>query len=100
MLTGMPHGFAVSIGMVAAAAVSRARFGFDDGWLSHVLFSTGLPVASVGVSTRAALDLIARDKKRTSEGVRMVLLRSAGVTEVIPVTETEIISALAAIGAD
>ena len=99
-LTGMPHGFAVSVGMVAAAFVSRSRFGFDDGWLSHVLFSTGLPVASAGVSISAALDLIARDKKRTAEGIRMVLLRSAGVTEVVAVTEVEIISALEAIGAN
>lgn len=99
MLTLIPHGFAVSIGMVAAAAISRARFGFDDAWLNHVLYATGLPVASAGVSLTAALDLVARDKKRTSEGIRMVLLRAASAPEVVPVTETELIAGLEAIGA-
>jgi 3-dehydroquinate synthase len=99
MLTGTPHGHAVSIGMVAAAAVSRARFGFDEGWLTHVLFSTGLPVAAAGVSLDASMDLIARDKKRIAEGIRMVLLRAPGVTEVTLVTEPEIVMALEAIGA-
>lgn len=98
LLAPMPHGLAVSVGMVAAAVVSNARFGFDHAWLTDLLFSIGLPVAAAGVSREAALDLVARDKKRTAEGIRMVLLRAVGAPEVVPVTDGELDLAMGAIG--
>jgi 3-dehydroquinate synthetase len=100
LLAPLPHGLAVSVGMVAAGVVSSRRFGFDVGWLTDLLFATGLPVAAAGVSKSAALELIARDKKRSAEGIRMVLLRSIGdpVVEVVSVEEVE--AALDAVGAD
>lgn len=97
--TGTAHGFAVSIGMVAAGVVSARRHGFDAEWLTGLLFSMGLPVAAAGVSIGPALDLIARDKKRTVDGVRMVLLRSVGDPVVEPVTTDDLEAALQAIGA-
>lgn len=100
ILTGLPHGFAVSIGMVAAAAISERRYGFDLRWLTDLLFTLGLPVAVTGMSTRSALDLIDRDKKRSSEGVRMVLLRAVGDPVVEPVTSDELELALSSIGAE
>ena len=48
--SGLAHGFAVSIGMVAAGIVSARRHGFDADWLTDLLFSMGLPVAAVGPS--------------------------------------------------
>lgn len=97
--TGLAHGYAVSIGMVAAGVVSARRHGFDSDWLTDLLFSLGLPVAAVGLSASAARELVARDKKRTSDGIRMVLLRAVGdpVVEVVDSIDLEV--ALEAIGA-
>lgn len=98
LLAPMAHGHAVSVGMVAAGVVSHARFGFDHRWLSALLFELGLPVAASGVSLRAGLELVQRDKKRTSEGVRMVLLRSIGDPVVESVSTDELEIAMRAVG--
>jgi len=92
LLAPMSHGHAVGVGMVAAAVISNHRYGFDHRWLTDLLFSLGLPIASAGVSLRSAFDLVGRDKKRTSEGVRMVLLRAVGdpVVEVVDDEEIEL----------
>lgn len=92
LLAPMAHGHAVSVGMVAAAVISNHRYGFDHRWLTDMLFGLGLPVAAAGVSARAAFELVARDKKRTSDGVRMVLLRGVGdpVVEVVDRDEIEL----------
>ena len=50
MAAGMPHGMAVAVGMVAAGAVSAARYGFPAQWLTDLIFSLGLPVSAFGVS--------------------------------------------------
>lgn len=97
--TQLPHGFAVSVGMVAEAEISRHRYGFDAARLADLLFSVGLPVAAAGVSGRAAMDLIARDKKRSAEGIRMVLLSAPYEPRVEVVTPDELQAALAAVGA-
>ena len=99
LLAPMSHGFAVSVGMVAAGVVSRARYGFDAAWMTDLLFSTGLPVASAGISRSAALELVQRDKKRTADGIRMVLLRAVGVPVVEVVSVEEVSGALESIGA-
>ncbi len=99
ILAPMPHGHAVSVGMVAAGLVSSARFGFDAGWLTDLLFTVGLPVAASGISGSAALQLVERDKKRTAAGIRMVLLRSIGDPVIEVVSLEEVRTALAAIGA-
>ncbi len=99
ILASLPHGFAVSVGMVAAGFVSNRRFGFDVDWLTDLLFSTGLPVAAAGVSKAAAIDLIERDKKRSADGVRMVLLRAVSDPTIEVVSADEISDALDAIGA-
>lgn len=99
-VTGIAHGFAVSIGMVAAGAVSAHRYGFDGSDLTELLYSIGLPIASAGTSRNAVLDKVARDKKRTSEGIRMVLLRAIADVVVEPVTADELDLGLRAVGID
>lgn len=91
ILAPMPHGHAVSVGMVAAGTISSVRYGFDVTWLTELLFGLGLPVAAAGVSLGAAAELVERDKKRTRDGVRMVLLRGVGdpVVEVVTTEELE-----------
>jgi 3-dehydroquinate synthase len=98
--TGLPHGFAVSVGMVAAGLVSERRYGFDHSWLSHLVFAIGLPVAAAGVSVDTCRELIARDKKRSAEGIRMVLLRAVGDPVLDTVTDEELDVALRSIGAE
>lgn len=96
--TGMPHGLAVAVGMVAAGAVSEARYGFPNQWLTDVLFSLGLPVSAFGVSHESVIGFIRRDKKRTAEGIRMVLLRAVGDPVLEIVDHDEIDLGLAAVG--
>lgn len=98
ILRPMAHGHAVSVGMVAAAVISNHRYGFDHRWLTALLFELGLPVAAAGMSLRAGLDLCMRDKKRTSEGIRMVLLRGIGDPVVEPVTIEELEAGMQAVG--
>ncbi|MDX1447974.1 MAG: 3-dehydroquinate synthase family protein [Acidimicrobiia bacterium] len=92
LLAPMSHGHAVSVGMVAAAVISHHRYGFDHRWLTDLLFGMGLPVAAAGVPMAAAASLIERDKKRTADGVRMVLLRDVGepVVDVVGAEELEL----------
>ncbi|CAN5291948.1 3-dehydroquinate synthase [soil metagenome] len=98
ILAPMPHGLAVAVGMVAAAAVSAARYGFDSRGLVETVFGLGLPVAASGIAPGPALALIRKDKKRTSDGVRMVLLRAIGDPVVEPVSDDLIELGLASIG--
>ena len=95
---GIPHGHAVAIGMVAAAAVSAKRFGFDPERVNEPIVSLGLPTSAPHADGSAVRELIGRDKKRTSEGLRMVLLRDIGEPVVEVVTNEEIDLGLAAIG--
>ena len=94
----MPHGLAVAVGMVAEGAISAIRFGFPARWLTDLIFSLGLPVASAGPSSQTVLDLIAHDKKRTSDGVRVVLLRAVADPVLEVVSEDELRMGLTAVG--
>ena len=67
--------------------------------VADLLFSTGLPVAASGVSKNAAVDLVGRDKKRSAEGIRMVLLRSISDPVIEVVSPDEVEAALDAVGA-
>ena len=98
MAAGMPHGMAVAVGMVASGAISAARYGFPAQWLTDLIFSLGLPVSAFGVSHDSVLGFVGRDKKRTADGTRMVLLRAVGDPVVDLVDEAEIEVGLAAIG--
>ena len=98
MAAGMPHGMAVAVGMVAAGAVSAARFGFPSQWLTDVIFSLGLPVSAFGVSRDSVLGFVRRDKKRSADGIRMVLLRAVGDPVLELVGDDEIDLGLAAVG--
>jgi 3-dehydroquinate synthetase len=98
MAAGMPHGMAVAVGMVAAGAVSAARYGFPAQWLTDLIFELGLPVSAFGVSPESVLSFVGKDKKRTAEGTRMVLLRSVGDPVVDLVDDAEIDLGLAAVG--
>ena len=95
---GLPHGYAVSVGMVAAAAISADRYGFDQGIVLDALRRLGLPTRVEGANRASLLRLARRDKKRTSAGLRMVLLRSLADPVTEHVGDHDIRLGLSAIG--
>ncbi len=95
---GLPHGYAVAVGMVAAAAVSAARYGFDPELVLAPLRRLGLPTSAETADRSTVWRLVYRDKKRTKAGLRMVLLREMADPVVVPVEDEEVDLGLAAIG--
>ena len=76
----LPHGEAVSAGMVAAAYLSQERLGTDLVSLHEDLLCTaGLPLKVPTVEPDRVLSAMARDKKRRAgDGYRFVLLEDVG----------------------
>ncbi len=91
--TGAPHGEAVSVGMVAASALSEKK-----GYLSReekdrieaLLKKFQLPTR-VGLDGKRLLDAVRKDKKREGEEIHFVLLQGIGkaVVEKISVKELD-----------
>jgi 3-dehydroquinate synthase len=99
--TGIPHGHAVAIGMAAAAAVAERESGFGErARHDRIIESLGLPVRAPAVSSAAVLDLVALDKKRDENGLRMVLLEAIGRPVVRHAGRATVASALASVGID
>lgn len=97
--TGMSHGEAVAVGMVAAGAASAAEAGFVDGpRVVAALEALGLPVAAPGLDRAQIVRLVGLDKKRDRHGIRMTLLRAVGDPVVAPVSPATVEAALAAVG--
>lgn len=89
--TGMPHGEAISIGMVGAAGLSRKRAGLggaDEGRLASLLKEIGLPTA-LGARKDVVLEAIRKDKKRRGAAIRMVLLERIGSAKIVDVALEE-----------
>ena len=79
----LPHGEAVSAGMVAAAHLSREKLGNDLLALhENLLRSAGLPLGAPAVEVDRVISAMDHDKKRRSgdgaEGYRFVLLEDVG----------------------
>jgi 3-dehydroquinate synthase len=73
--TGMPHGEAVSVGMVAAGYASQHAVGFTGASRQEqVLANIGLPVRAPDARAEAVRSMMLLDKKRDSSGLRMILL--------------------------
>jgi len=94
--SGMSHGDAVAVGMVAAGAISEARYGCALP-IRAALERLGLPVSAHGRADEF-LELVRLDKKRDSGGVRMVLLTDLGAPVVDHVSTDELRIGLSAIG--
>ena len=100
---GLPHGEAISIGMAAAARLTRRKYGEDRVALHEDLLKTaGLPTKVREVDVDRVISMIGRDKKRrTSDGVgghRFVMLEDIGspVWDV-PVSDEEVCEAIEAV---
>jgi 3-dehydroquinate synthase len=82
----LPHGEAVAAGMLAAARLSREKFGTDLIELHEdLLRAAGLPLKVPAVDVESVLEAMGRDKKRLSSDrageYRFVLLRDVGQPE-------------------
>jgi 3-dehydroquinate synthase len=99
----LQHGQAVAAGMLAAACISRKRFGRDLTRVHEDLISAaGLPRRVPDVDVERALLAMGRDKKRFSAdrpaGHRFVLLEDIGrPVRSVPVSEVEAREAIGAI---
>jgi 3-dehydroquinate synthase len=99
----LAHGEAVSVGMVAAAHLSREKLGADlVGVHEELLRSAGLPLTVTDVEVEQVLSAMGRDKKRRAaddpEGYRFVLLEDVGnPTWGVPVDEGEARRAIGAV---
>lgn len=97
--TGISHGEAVSLGLVAEAAISEKRFGFTGyGLMREIVEKVGLPTRAPAADRAEVLRLIDLDKKRDSGGARMVLLTGEGWPEVHSVGEDDLEYGLGIIG--
>lgn len=87
-ITKIPHGFAVSIGMVIAAKLSTARGLLpqaETDRLIRVLESIGLPT-HIDFDHKDLFDALKHDKKRDGNAIHFVLLKEIGVAEVEKIT--------------
>ena len=98
-VAGISHGDAVAIGMVAAGRASALLAGFaDEDRQREAIAGLGLPVSAPSVDRDRVVDMIRRDKKRSHEGTRMVLLEGVGRPVVRPVGSATVDAALVAVG--
>src|SRR5215210_2503337 len=99
----LQHGQAVAAGMVAAASLSRERFGRDlTGVHEDLIGTAGLPLRVPDIGVERTLLAIASDKKRSAaDGPawhRFVLLEDIGrPVRSVPVSEDEVREAIRAI---
>ena len=98
--TGMPHGHAVAVGMVAAGAISARKAGFaHEERQREIVASLGLPTRSPAVARPAIMELLGKDKKRQGGPLpRMVLLEDFGRPVVVDVSLDELETGLMAVG--
>lgn len=96
----VPHGQAVVLGIVLAGLVSCARGGLDRSSLEELTAALLAPIltsaAAIGdLSHEVIVEAMRHDKKRTGEGLAVVLpLRDGSLRLADDVTETEALEAL------
>lgn len=97
--SSLSHGECVALGMVAAVRISEKLAGFADAdAVTDAIIGMGLPIQVEGLELARVLDLLGRDKKRDSDGLRMVLLRALEEPYLTHVDQADIELGLDAIG--
>lgn len=98
-LSGISHGEAVAVGMVAAGAASARVLGFDGEVVQGELIrSLGLPTTAPRLDRNSVEAMMRLDKKRDDTGLRMVLLEEVARPVLRPVGPATVEAALSAIG--
>ena len=91
-LHGIPHGHAVSIGMVAACNLSEKLNSFhfsDAARIVKVLTQYHLPV-DIETDHAKVFEILKMDKKRKADGVNFILLKSIGNAEIKFISLTDL----------
>jgi 3-dehydroquinate synthase len=97
--TGMPHGEAVAVGMVAAGRASAIVAGFPDEERQRALIAgLGLPVSAPDADAGEVRRHLERDKKGDAEGLRMVVLEAIGSPRAVHVDAATVDAALESVG--
>ena len=79
------HGECVSLGMVAAAAISRKRGLISEeaeAFMKKVLTAFSLPITCSGVSMEGVLEAVTHDKKMEAGVLKFILLKDIGTAYV------------------
>ncbi|PWT71125.1 MAG: 3-dehydroquinate synthase [Bacteroidetes bacterium] len=88
---GLPHGHAISIGMVAACHLSESMVGFGETErVAALLKKYGLPT-ELSIDANKVFKLLKLDKKRANQAIHYILVKKLGnaVVESIPIDELE-----------
>ena len=86
----MPHGYAVSIGMVAACKISEQVTGFKDtDRVVNVLKQYGLPV-QFNFDKAEAFRILKSDKKKNNQAINYILLKNIGEATIVSLPFTQI----------
>lgn len=84
-LSGLKHGFAVSVGMVIAAKISE-KLGFlslnDVEIIKNTLIKTGLPV-NTDLPSDKILETMQKDKKKHGDSIDFVALEEIGKAKIV-----------------
>jgi 3-dehydroquinate synthase len=91
--TGLHHGEAVALGLIAAARVSAALVGAPrdlETEITAALRRTGLPADLDPHLTDEVLDRIKVDKKRIGDKVRFIAMRGVGSCDPVEIEVTEL----------
>ncbi len=95
-VTGMPHGYAISIGMHAAAWLSVEKGLMEKSGLTRqnrLLETAGLPLYAKA-DADAVMEKVRSDKKRSEGKLRMALLEKVGSCRIVEISEKEAQTAL------
>lgn len=90
--SGLLHGFAISIGMIAACKISETVNGFskeDTGRVVDLLSKYGLPV-SLAIDKEKTWDILLHDKKKSGTDMNFVVLDSIGKGSVVKIPLDEL----------
>ncbi len=95
----LSHGESVALGMVAAVRISEKLLGFAHAEaVESTIVNFGLPAEIGGLDHNRVHDLLRLDKKRDSQGLRMVLLRDIAGPTLEHVDRADVEVGLSAIG--
>ena len=91
--SGLHHGEAVGLGLIAACRVSAALVGARadlETEVTEALRKTGLPADIDPYLTDDVLDRVKVDKKRIGDKVRFIVIREVGTCEPVEIAVTEL----------
>ena len=91
-VTGIPHGYAVSVGMVAASRLSNAKglLGRDElDRIEELLKRIGLPTR-IDADVEEVFGAMSSDKKSAGDLVNMILLNGIGNSAIVRIQKEDL----------